>query len=261
MSEEETKSKGLSRREFLKDAGLVVGGATVGSMAILSACGGGETVTNTVTKTNTATVTSTVGAGATATVTTTVTSTGAAVTKFVDPIDGTEWPTADALKAHFAAAQPNLDAAESLTIFTVNGTGYGFLLQPNWSLAHVLRDKLGLFGLKEGCQHGECGACAVVVDGRAVFSCLMLACEMNGADIQTIEGLSSNGVLGPVQQKFYDQDVAQCGYCTPGFIMAAVGLYNSNPKPTLDEVREAMGGHVCMCGNVHRTVLCIAGGV
>jgi xanthine dehydrogenase YagT iron-sulfur-binding subunit len=260
MSEEEKKKpEGLSRREFLKDAGLVVGGATVGSMAILSACSGDtSTVTNTVT--NTVTSTTTVG-GAGSTVTTTVTATGAGVTKYIDPVDGSEWPTAEALRAHFLAAHPNAEIAESFIVMTVNGVGYGMQVQPNWSLAHVLRDKLGLFALKEGCQHGECGACAVVVDGHAVFSCLMLAIEMNGINVTTVEGLSNNGVLGPVQQKFYDQDVAQCGYCTPGFIMAAVGLYNSKPKPTLDEVREAVAGHVCMCGNVHRSVLCIAGGV
>jgi aerobic-type carbon monoxide dehydrogenase small subunit (CoxS/CutS family) len=216
MSEEEKKKpEGLSRREFLKDAGLVVGGATVGSMAILSACSGDTaTVTNTVT--NTVTSTTTVG-GAGSTVTTTVTATGAGVTKYIDPVDGSEWPTAEALRAHFLAAHPNAEIAESFIVMTVNGVGYGMQVQPNWSLAHVLRDKLGLFALKEGCQHGECGACAVVVDGHAVFSCLMLAIEMNGINVTTVEGLSNNGVLGPVQQKFYDQDVAQCGYCTPGF--------------------------------------------
>ena len=255
MTEEEMKKPaGLSRREFLKDAGLVVGGATVGSMAILSACSDTKTVTNT--------VTTTVG-GAGSTVTTTVTSPGSVTTvnKFIDPVDGSEWPSADALRAHFNAAHPNAEIAESFIVFTVNGVGYGIQCQPNWSLAHVLREHLGLFGLKEGCQHGECGACAVVVDGHSVFSCLLLAIEMNGTEVTTVEGLSSNGVLGPVQQKFYDQDVAQCGYCTPGFIMAAVGLYNSKPKPTLDEVREAVAGHTCMCGNVHRNVLCITGGV
>ena len=257
MSEEEKKKpEGLSRRQFLKDAGLVVGGATVGSMAILSACSGDtKTVTNTVTSTTT------VG-GPGSTVTTTVTAPGGGtVTKYVDPVDGSEWPSAEALRAHFLSAHPNAEIAETFVVMTVNGVGYGLQVQPNWSLAHVLRDKLGLFALKEGCQHGECGACTVVVDGHAAFSCLMLAIEMNGVNVVTVEGLSNNGVLGPVQQKFYDQDVAQCGYCTPGFLMAAVALYNSKPKPTLDEVREAVGGHVCMCGNVHRTVLAITGGV
>jgi len=247
IEEKENEHKGLSRREFLKDAGLVVGGTAVGSMAFLSSCGSGGSET-----TKTVTVTS-------PPVTTTVTA--AAVTKYVDPIDGTEWPTADALKAHFNAAHPNINAAESLTIFTVNGVGYGFLLQPNWSLAHVLRDKLSLYALKEGCQLGECGACTVMIDGLAEYACLHLACEMGGKNIVTVEGLSNNGVLDKVQQKFYDQDVAQCGMCTPGFLMAAEALYKVTPKPTLAEVQEAVGGHVCMCGDVHRHVNAIVGGV
>jgi aerobic-type carbon monoxide dehydrogenase small subunit (CoxS/CutS family) len=252
MTEEERKEQpsGLSRREFLKDAGLVVGGTAVGSMAFLSSCKTGTV--ETITKTVSTTVTS-------PPVTTTVTA--AAATKWVDPIDGTEWPTQAAMTAHFKAAHPNIDAAESMTVFTVNGVGYGFLLQPNWSLAHVLRDKLGLFALKEGCQLGECGCCAVMVDGLSVYSCLAFANEMGGKNVVTVEGLSNNGELDKVQQKFYDQDVTQCGFCTPGFLMAAEALYKVTPKPTLDEVREAVAGHVCMCGNVHRSVNAIVGGV
>ena len=172
--EKENEQKaGLSRREFLKDAGLVVGGTAVGSMAFLNSCGSGHCSTTVA------------GAGKTVTVTSppvTTTVTAAAVTKYVDPIDGTEWPTADALKAHFNAAHPNVAAAESLTVFTVNGVGYGFLLNPNESLAHVLRERLALFALKEGCQLGECGACTVMVDDLAVYSCLALACEMGGSE-------------------------------------------------------------------------------
>ena len=233
------EKKGLSRREFLKDAGLVVGGATVGSMAFLNSCKQSTTATVTVTS---------------PAVTTTST-----VSKYVDPIDGTEWPSADALKAHFNIVHPNAD--HTLVAFTVNGVGYAFQVKPYWSLSRVLREGLGLFALKEGCQLGDCGACTVIVDGQAVFSCLMLAVEMEGRDVLTIEGLAPTGQLSPVQQRAYDTEATQCGYCTPGFIMAAKALLNVNPKPTLNDVRLAFSGHICMCGNTHRIVNAYVGGV
>jgi carbon-monoxide dehydrogenase small subunit len=257
MEEEKDKTEKqgqISRREFLKDAGLIVGGATVGSMAILSACGGGETATETVTTT---------APGGTVTTTVTVTSppvtTTAAISKYVDPIDGTEWPTLDALKGHFNAAHPHADT--TIVAFTVNGTTYCFQVKPYWSLARILREDLGLFGLKEGCNLGECGCCTVIVDGEAVFSCMMLACEMEGKTVLTVEGLSNNGVLNPVQQKYYDAEANQCGFCTPGFIMEAQALINKNAKPTLADVQQAFSGHLCMCGSLHRHINAIVGGV
>ena len=255
MSEEKKndEKKGLSRREFLRDAGLVVGGATVGSISILNACSGKtSTETETVTKTVSGTPTTQIANTTTVPVTTTV-------TQFVDPIDGTTWPSVDALKAHFNIVHPNADL--TLVAFTVNGVGYAFQVKPYWSLARVLREGLGLFGLKEGCNMGECGACTVLVDGQAVLSCLMLAVEMENRAVVTIEGLSNNGVLNPVQQKFYDTEANQCGYCTPGFIMAAQGLVAVNAKPTLADVRLEFSGHMCMCGNMHRQINAIVGGV
>ena len=254
-------AQGMSRRQFLKDAGLVVGGATVGSVAILSACSGGETATSTVTKTNTvtnnSTVTTTVGAGSTATVTTTVTGTGAS--KFTDPVDGTEWPSLDAMKAHFNTVHPNADS--NIVGLNVNGVDYNVLVKPYWSLGHVLRESLGLLALKLGCSLGECGSCTILVEGKAVLSCMQLACECEGLKITTLEGLSNNGELGPVQQKFYDEEAFSCGFCTPGFMMAAQALYSVKPKPTLDEVRLAVSGHMCMCGENSRHVRAIVGGV
>jgi carbon-monoxide dehydrogenase small subunit len=231
--------KGLSRREFLKDAGLVVGGATVGSMAFLNSC-----------KTTT---TSTVS------VTPPPITTTATVSQFVDPIDGTTYSTLAALKAHFSAVHPH--GVTTLVAFTVNGVGYAFNVKPYWSLARVLREGLNLFALKEGCQLGECGACTVIVNGQAVLACMMLACEMEGATVLTLEGLSTNGVLSPVQQKFYDLEHHECGFCTPGFIMAAQALLSVNPKPALADVQVAFSGHVCMCAAIHRTVPTIVGGV
>lgn len=238
---EEVKNTGITRRDFLKDAGLVVGGAAVGSTILASAC------SKTTTVTSTSTITS-------PPVTTTITA-----SKFVDPIDSTEYTSMDALKAHFNAVHPNADA--SLVAFTVNGVGYAFQVKAYWSLARVLREGLGLFALKEGCNLGECAACTVLVDGQAVLSCLTLACEMENRNVVTVEGLSNNGVLGPVQQKWYDNEVWQCGFCTPGFLMAAQGLIAATPKPTLDDVREALAGHMCMCGNMHRHVNATVGGV
>jgi len=217
----------------------VVGGATVGSMAFLNSC-----------KTTT---TSTVS------VTPPPITTTATVSQFVDPIDSTTYSSLAALKAHFNAVHPNADT--TLVAFTVNGVGYAFQVKPYWSLSKVLREGLNLFALKEGCMLGECGACTVMVDGQAVLACMMLAVEMENRTVLTVEGLSSNGVLSAVQQKFYDQEHHQCGFCTPGFIMAAQALINVNPKPTLADAALAFSGHICMCGSLHRTVTTIVGGV
>jgi len=238
------EKKGLSRREFLKDAGLVVGGATVGSMAFLNSCKTSTAETATVTVTSPP-------------VTTTITA--SAANKYVDPIDGTEYASVDALKAHFNTVHPNAD--HTLVAFTVNGTGYAFQVKPYWSLARVLREGLGFFALKEGCQLGECGACCVMVDGKAMLSCMLLAVEMENRTVLTVEGLSNNGVLNPVQQHIYDTEATQCGYCTPGFIMASQALVTAKPKPTLADVQLAFSGHICMCGNLHRIVNAMVGGV
>jgi aerobic-type carbon monoxide dehydrogenase small subunit (CoxS/CutS family) len=208
----------ISRREFLKDAGLVVGGATIGSMSILSACkGDGTTSTVTDTKTVTNTVTNTT----TATATTTV-------------------------------VQPD-NNSEDLTTLTINGNEYKLELEPTWSLLYVIREKLGLVGTKRGCDRGECGTCTVIMDGRAVFSCMTLAVEAVGKDITTVEGIGSHN-LNALQQTFVDHNAIQCGFCVPGFLMTATALLNENPDPTYDEVREGLSGHICVCGNGKRMV-------
>ncbi len=254
MSEEEKKkTEGLSRREFLKDAGLVAGGAAVGSMAILSACGGGGT--STVTSTVTKTITTTTTLPGTTTPGTTVT-----VSKYICPLDNQEFPDLNALKAHFAAAHPGA-SLPPFTTLNVNGIEYNLVVQDHHSLAWVLREQLGLFGTKNGCDMGQCGACTVLVDGAPIYACVMLACEAEGIKITTIEGLSDGITLSPLQQKFFDREAVQCGYCTPGFIMAAQGLLNVNPKPTEDDVRLALSGHLCMCQTFRKTVDAVVGGV
>jgi len=245
MSQEEKKKTVISRREFLKDAGLVVGGATIGSMAILSACNGEGTVTNT----TTATVTTT----ATATTTTTI-------SKFICPVDGQEFPSLAALQEHYQATHGGT-AISGLVTLNVNDIDYTLKVEPWWPLSFVLRDQLGLFSVKVGCDYGNCGTCTILADGVPVFSCLMLAIECEGKKLKTVESLSSGTNLSPLQQKMYDHEGFQCGYCTPGVLMAGTALLAEKSVPTADDVREALAGHLCFCGNFLRTVETITGGV
>src|SRR5918911_4108077 len=129
----------------------------------------------------------------------------------------------------------------------VNGVPYDLLVDPARSLADVLRDDLRLTGTKRACNEGECASCAVHVDGTVVNSCLVLAVQAQGTQVTTIEGLTTNGTLDPVQQAFADHFAAQCGYCTPGMIMTAKALLADNPKPTDEEIRQAIRGNLCRC--------------
>jgi carbon-monoxide dehydrogenase small subunit len=129
----------------------------------------------------------------------------------------------------------------------VNGFRHDLEVAPAESLNAVLRDRLGLTGTKRGCDTGGCGACTVLVDGRAVYSCMLLAVQATGKQVTTIEGLARAEGLHPVQQAFVECGALQCGFCTPGFIMASVALLNSNPRPAEAEVREALVGNLCRC--------------
>jgi xanthine dehydrogenase YagT iron-sulfur-binding subunit len=147
-----------------------------------------------------------------------------------------------------AAPMPQADATEGLKIgITVNGQSHRLRVEPRQTLLEILRDTLGLTGTKPGCQRGECGACTVLIDGVPRYSCMTLAMEAEGHSITTIEGLSGEK-LSPVQQGFVEQDGMQCGYCTPGQVMAAEGLLRRNPDPSLDEIRMGMSGNLCRCG-------------
>lgn len=136
----------------------------------------------------------------------------------------------------------------------VNGLAYDVLVEPSEKLLGVLRENIGLKGVKSGCEEGECGACAILLDGAPVASCMMLAGSAEGKDITTIEGLARNGELHPLQEAFMKFHGMQCGYCTPGAIIAAKGLLDRNPNPTDAEVREGFSGNLCRCGSYPKMV-------
>lgn len=130
---------------------------------------------------------------------------------------------------------------------TINGRDRAFEVAANHTLLDVLRDQLGLTGSKECCVVGECGACTVVVDGIPMNSCLMLAVEIDGRDVTTVEGLAADGHLNALQQAFLDVSAPQCGFCIPGQLMSAHALLQRNADPTIDDVHEALGGNLCRC--------------
>ena len=144
----------------------------------------------------------------------------------------------------------------------VNGRRHRLLVEPRWSLLFVLRERLGLTGTKVGCERGECGSCTVLLDDVPRYACLTLAVEAEGRAITTVEGLLDGESLGEVQQAFREHDAYQCGYCTPGQIVAVEGMLRENPDPTLDDVRTGVSGNLCRCGaypNIFRAALDAAG--
>ena len=141
---------------------------------------------------------------------------------------------------------------------TVNGKKVGFETEPGETLLQVLRDRLRLTGTKRTCNRGECGGCTVLLDGKPVYSCHILAIQAEGKDILTVEGLASGDKLHPVQQAFIDKDGYQCGFCTPGFIMSSVALLDKNKQPSLDEIKAGLAGNLCRCGNYQKIHAAVA---
>jgi len=137
---------------------------------------------------------------------------------------------------------------------TINGESSEFLCDPAESLLAALRDRLGLTGTKEGCTTGDCGACSVLLDGRLVASCLVLAAEAQGRSVTTIEGVAASNALHPIQQKFLEHAALQCGICTPGFIVAATALLDKNPAPSEQQVRYWLAGNLCRCTGYDKIV-------
>ena len=131
--------------------------------------------------------------------------------------------------------------------FTLNGETAEVAFAPHKTLLEVLREDLGLTGTKHGCELGECGTCTILVDGRSILSCLMLGLDAEGRHVTTIEGMAEGGRLHPLQDTFADLGAAQCGYCSPGFLLAAKELIDKSPSPSRDEIREALSGNLCRC--------------
>jgi carbon-monoxide dehydrogenase small subunit len=142
-------------------------------------------------------------------------------------------------------------------VLIVNGSSYAVEVKVNRTLLDVLRDDLGLTGTKEGCGTGDCGACSVLLDGKPMNACLILAVEADGREILTVEGLARGDKLDPLQEAFVQEGAVQCGFCTPGMLIAAKGLLNENPQPTELQVRQALAGNLCRCTGYVRIITAV----
>jgi len=228
MAEEEKNGRknGISRREFIKGTSLAVGGVAISSTVLGAACSPPVTA----------------------------------------PVANTTKPTANTTTPPPTTTTPPktievIKAPEGFITLKVNGQDILTKVEPEWTLAFVLRDKLGLAGLKVGCDRAQCGTCNILVNGRAHLACSMLAIACEGMIITTIEGLATGPNLHPVQKLFLENQVWQCGYCTNGMIISAVSLFNKTPKPNLQQAREAISGNLCYCGDYYRQVNTIVKGV
>jgi len=148
--------------------------------------------------------------------------------------------------------------SRQLIELTVNGDSYEVAIDPHRTLLEVLREDLGLTGAKEGCDLGECGNCTVIMDGKAVLACLVLALDARGKEILTIEGLAKDGELHPIQKSFVEQGAVQCGFCSPGMIMTTKTLLEKNPKPTEEDIRKGISGNLCRCTGYAKIVEAIS---
>jgi xanthine dehydrogenase YagT iron-sulfur-binding subunit len=148
-----------------------------------------------------------------------------------------------------SAKSPAAEPAERLAVaLRLNGRDLHLEVEARTTLLEMIRERAGLTGTKPGCERGECGACTVLIDGVPRYSCLTLAVEAEGHDVTTVEGLLQGEALGPVQRAFVEEDAMQCGFCTPGQVVAAEGLLRGNAEPTLDQIRHGMSGNLCRCG-------------
>ena len=147
-------------------------------------------------------------------------------------------------------------AAPRQVRLTINGTHYEAHVEPRMTLVDLLRGELGLTGTHVGCEHGVCGACTILLEGQAVRSCIMLAVQADGANLTTVEGLSAEGQLHPIQEAFMEKHGLQCGFCTPGFVVATRAFLNQKPNATLEEIRKGLGGNICRCGTYDGITKC-----
>jgi aerobic-type carbon monoxide dehydrogenase small subunit (CoxS/CutS family) len=171
-----------------------------------------------------------------------------------------EAPGAQAPAGAPALIQPDPSVPRTTIRVTVNGVSQRIEVEDRWTLVEMLRDRLGLAGTKIGCDRGECGACTVLVDGKPAYSCSQLAVWADGRSIETVDGLATDGRLTPLQQAFVEHDAPQCGFCTAGQLMSATALLRANPRPTAEDVRSALTGNLCRCGNYNRYVEAVLAG-
>ena len=169
------------------------------------------------------------------------------INKVLCPYCGDTLNTADELKSHIFNAHKgrSLPGPVGRIKLTVNKAEYVFQVEPNWTLYYLIHDKLGLTGAKQFCDRGACGSCTMIVDGKPVLSCMMLAIECNGRTVETVEGIAADG--HPLIEAYVNNHAMQCGYCTPGFVVTSKALLDHNPDPTEEEIVEALAGNLCRC--------------
>ncbi|HEV3039482.1 MAG TPA: (2Fe-2S)-binding protein [Candidatus Angelobacter sp.] len=164
------------------------------------------------------------------------------------PLAGSLVASASVLAVEMADDTAVQGPGKAPVTLTINGKSYSAQLEPRVTLLDALRDQFDKTGAKRVCDRGTCGACTVLMDGKAVYSCSILAIDAQGKAITTVESLSEGGKLHPIQQAFIDNDAQQCGFCTPGFVMATKGFLDQHPNPTLEQIKNGMGGNFCRCG-------------
>jgi aerobic-type carbon monoxide dehydrogenase small subunit (CoxS/CutS family) len=170
------------------------------------------------------------------------------LTKYSCPYCQETLDTFEAIKAHILNGHPSesLPEPEGTIHLTINGQKYDLRVEPDWTLYYLIHDKLGLTGTKLMCDRGACGSCTVIVNGRSILSCMILAIECTGKQIETVEGIAAAN--HPLVEEYVKHHCMQCGYCTPGFVVTAKAFLDKNPDPTEQEIREALGGNLCRCG-------------
>jgi aerobic-type carbon monoxide dehydrogenase small subunit (CoxS/CutS family) len=172
----------------------------------------------------------------------------AALTKYSCPYCLDTFDSFEVIKSHILAGHPSelLPEPEGTIRITINGQKYKLQVEPDWTLFYLVHDKLGLTGTKLMCDRGACGSCTVIMNGRPILSCMTLAVECNGKQIETVEGIAASN--HPLVEEYVKHHCMQCGYCTPGFVVTAKALLDRNLNPTEQEIREALGGNLCRCG-------------
>jgi len=171
--------------------------------------------------------------------------------EFRCPICGEVFASYEALQDHYVNEHTGAVAPVKVTL-TINGKKTQVLIEPHWTLQRTLQFKLGLTGAKHMCDKGVCGSCTVIVDGKAVLACTALAVELEGKEIETVEGIAANPKWKPLVDAYCKWDAMQCGYCTPGFLVAAKALLDKIPNPTTQEINAALSGNICICGTYPR---------